>query len=177
MEVGIIDVRTRAQPHLGLGDHHFRSHVHAGLTSKGPPVTCNRCRAGAGNHSGPRALEPPREHCETQRATPVGGSACGKPSAPVQHTWQVEVEIRLLLDESSAGPRLHLDQDRAPLCRGARPTDVLVLVERHTASPTATHLAVPRPLSTPAGTPPPTTSPASRRTSPRTSWAQPLDRQ
>jgi hypothetical protein len=51
----------------------------------------------------------------------------------VQHTWQVEVEIKLLLEESSAGPRLHLDQDRAPLCRGARPTDVLVLVERHAA--------------------------------------------
>jgi hypothetical protein len=48
----------------------------------------------------------------------------------VQHTWQVEVEIKLLLEESSAGPRLHLDQDRALLCRGARPTDVL---ERHTA--------------------------------------------
>jgi hypothetical protein len=67
------------------------------------------------------------------RRSLYGGRLVASHPAPVQHTWQVEVEIKLLLEESSAGPRLHLDQDRAPLCRGARPTDVLVLVERHTA--------------------------------------------
>ena len=106
----------------------------------------------------------------------VWRSACGKPSAPVQHTWQVEVEIKLLLEEPSAGPRLHLDQDRAPLCRGARPTDVLVLVERHTALAHG-YTRCSATASMPAGTPPPTTSPASPPTSPRTSSAQPLDRQ
>lgn len=80
-------------------------------------------RSRSGTHHNP-SFGPPKS---------VWRSACGKPSAPVQHTWQVEVEIKLLLEEPSAGPRLHLDQDRAPLCRGARPTDVLVLVERHTA--------------------------------------------